>query len=164
MAKKVLNFPQNVYESAVRRFPDIWKDVESNFEAEWQQWHDDLIAKGKGQKLNQLVSRVNDSEWMKKATKLSGSDRKVFNRLITGHDFSDKYLKMWKIKEKDECENCKTANDANHIILKCVKFEAERRKTQFMINYDSVIELIRNENEDNVKKLLDFVKDNGVIL
>lgn len=162
LAKEVIESEEVVYENELQRNCDIINESLQMKTREWQKWHDEIVQNGKGQKLNMVLNRVSTKTWFGKFKSLQGSEIKIINRLMSGHDYSQKYLKMWKKVETDICEVCGETDDGNHVTLKCKKYERQRLKYPFMSKYTSIQLLVKNESEANIKKMCEFLKTNNI--
>lgn len=158
MAREAIVKEEIFYESEENRNCDLIKGAVKSGVEEWQKWHNDMILNGKGLKLNSVMDKVSTKSWSAKYKNLTGGEIKIINRLSSGHDHSNKYLKMWRKIDTDICESCGVLSDGNHVILKCNKYERSRIKYQFIKKYSSVQELIKMESEINLKKLIEFIK------
>lgn len=164
LAKEVVIQNGNSYEREILSYSDICKVVEEGIMREWQEWHNQRIVEGKGLKMNEFFKDVSRTVWFEKYKSLNGIEIRYLNRLITGHDYSPFYLKLWKISETNICETCSEINNANHIILKCKKFERQRAELNFLSKYEKVQEIITKECEENLKKIVKFIIDNEITI
>lgn len=164
MAKQAIIDGGDWYEEAKLGYREMIRKVEEKGMEKWQRWHEEKIEEGKGRKLNEAFSRVSKEYWFKKYRSLSGREIKLLNRMLCGHDYSAKYLKMWKKVESNMCGECEEVNEAKHIILKCKKYENQRQKLEFINKYNSVQDLIKKESEKNLKRLTDFIFENNIEL
>ena len=162
LAKETEN--QNPYEKELTRYKDTVQQINKTTIEEYEEWNKKILMEGKGLKCNYVIDKFSNKTWYNnKNIKISPKHIKILNRLITGHDYSDYYLKQWKIKDTNLCEKCNTINTAYHIIFECAKYQSVRIKYRIK-SYISTQCFMKSATNQEIYNLIDFINENNIIL
>lgn len=84
-----------------------------------------------------------------------GSMHYYLTQFMTGHGNFNAYLKRFKIRETDICDDCHTAEDsADHVLFHCSKWNTLRRSLNVFIGViltpeNMIMEMLKSENSWN---------------
>ncbi|XP_062538742.1 uncharacterized protein LOC134207017 [Armigeres subalbatus] len=119
-------------------------------------WYHDY-SRDKGQKFYAVMKKFEYSPWFK-GLNTSGKGIRLLNRLISGHDYSNYWLRKMKIVEDPNCDMCDEAENGEHLVLHCPKFGMLRSEYDFDGRFGNLTELFRNAITNN-DKLLEQIVD-----
>lgn len=115
---------------------------------EWQKRWDESI---KGRFYYNIQKEVSNS-WVNK--ELGRKEERALDRLRIGHSSLNEHLLRLGKHEDGKCEKCKVAETVEHYLLKCEKYEEQRRKMERRLREMEVYEI-------NIKNLLGKGKEEG---
>lgn len=119
-------------------------------------------ASTKGRRYHNIIRELNDKPWFQNSN-LRAPEIRTVNRLLAGHDFSNYWLGIMKIVDSQLCDVCGVNDDAEHIILFCVKYHSKRLKYKFN-NSDNLVNLLKNYNEDNYREIIKYLQEINIKL
>lgn len=129
---------------------------------EWEIWNNEQIRQNKGLKLNNIFNKPQEKPWYKD-TKWGGQQIKIINRLMSGHDYTKKHLKIWRIETTDICEECNAIEDINHVILKCKKYNKQRNEKSFTKNnYSNILDIFKNKDTKSINEIVELILKNNI--
>jgi ribonuclease HI len=113
-----------IYSNELITSKDAIKQIQNIVYETWKNWYHSQVQKGKGCKATKFFDQIHNKQWyLKFNLELNGTEIKLVNRLISGHDYSPKYLKLMNLSESENCDKCEVISDALHHILKdCKKY------------------------------------------
>jgi ribonuclease HI len=142
------------FEQEISTVKDIKAKIKRNALSHWIKWNETQLNRKVGLKAAKVLPSPKHSHWYDGKSSLNAKEIKIINRLIAGHDYTDKYLKIWRKIDNDKCVVCNEINDANHIILKCRRYFDRN----FITNYEDVQHLIKNSCTQALKSIVDFLE------
>lgn len=75
---------------------------------------------------------------------------------MSGHDFSKKWLFKMKIIDDSYCDTCPEEENAEHLIVNCVKYNDIRQSFKFDI-YTNLKDILRTDNVLLFKEIIQFL-------
>ncbi|KXJ74835.1 hypothetical protein RP20_CCG012895 [Aedes albopictus] len=134
---------------AIHRFRSI-------SEQQTTQWYQEYSTE-KGKKFYDIQPAFSTKPWYTNVD-LPGSDVRLINRLMTGHDFSKFWLARMKLEETEECELCDEPETADHLIMHCPRFGILRSKFDFELQFHSLQDLLKSKNMKVYREVTDFIR------
>jgi len=143
---------------------DAVKKINQNVEELWKRWNNQKLSEQKGLKCDYVLEEPEKITWYeKRKLQIEPYYIKLLNRLITGHDYTDYYLKMWKIIENDNCNTCNETSNANHLIFNCRKYNTVRQKYNIK-DAINVQNYIKHANNKEIINLIQYIKDTKITI
>jgi ribonuclease HI len=128
------------------------KDI---MKTKFQEWYI-RESENKGKHTKTIIPHIPLKPWYYK-TDCKTSTIKITNRILAGHAFNNKYLKLIKQKDSENCETCNVTEDVQHTLLTCKKYDNERKSLQFN-DINNIIAFKEKFNENSIKIIYEFVK------
>lgn len=137
----------------------IKKEINNMWNAEYNE-----LSRIKG-KINREINRDNlpNCRWFQKIKKIKNSDIKIINRLRTNHSYNKEYKYMIKLEDNPNCDLCNERENNEHIIMKCRKYNDIRVKYPCLNNNNiSLIEILKTNNPEQIKCILQFIHESKI--
>lgn len=109
----------------------------------------------KGKHLYEIFKQIKQYPWFYK-TSLNRKEVRTLNRILSGHDFSRKWLYKMKLVDNPYCDICPEEESVEHLIMNCVKYNNVRQSFKFDI-YTNLKDILRSNNIELYKELVQFL-------
>lgn len=150
---------QGTHTEAIIKHELLFKDACLMLQKEKQitvnQWYTEY-AQNKGQKFFAIQKDFSVTPWYCKQN-LNNKETRTMNRLMAGHDYSKYWLNKMKLEDSPDCENCNEPETAEHIILKCTRFDSIRTSYSFHDKFQNMTELLKTKDTDLFKQVVSFI-------
>lgn len=121
-------------------------------------WYRDYVEiEGKGIKFYNFQNVIEKRPWFFN-TDLSGTEVRLLNRLLSGHDYSKSWLAKMKLADDPDCEICQEPETAEHVILFCSRFGRIRAMYSFECKFKSLLDLFQSKDLATFKEVVKFLK------
>ena len=135
---------------------DAIKIFQTEKNKKFNEWYKEM-GHSKGKYYMQIQPQITEYPWFKN-TNLNNVEIRLLNRLKSGHNYSKSHLNRIGIENNPNCEQCNIKEDAEHLIMKCPKFETTRN--HYKINeHQNLISILKSQNIKHLKDLCDFIKE-----
>lgn len=114
-------------------------------------------ANEKGQKFFAIQDKFYTKPWFYNQN-LGRTEIRTLNRVLSGHDYSKYYLNIFRIADDPLCDICGTIENAEHIILECVKYTTKRISYKFD-KYTNLIEILKLKDYSIYKEIVSFLNE-----
>lgn len=159
LAKNACLGEVNEYMREKNTVKDIKIIIENNIISQWKKWYQKKISENIGAKSFTILKEPSQHHWLDKyKCEFNGSEIKMLNRIISGHDLSPSCKKLFNSEENEICEVCNVKCDSSHLILECKKY----KNRVFDTTEKNVIEWIKNANGKQIKSMMEFIKMNEI--
>lgn len=111
----------------------------------------------KGKTFYNINPKFDNKPWFMNVD-MKGSDIRLLNRLMTGHNYSKYWLGKMRIADDMDCELCEEAETAEHNILHCPRYNNIRCKFSFDGRYRSLEELFMQKDLKTYDEVVKFVR------
>jgi hypothetical protein len=142
------------YKLQNKDFDRIIKNKEINT---WNEWFFETSFE-KGKYYYDIVPEIQRDPWYK-TIKINNVNTKIINRLLAGHTYTKKWLKIMKLEPSNLCDTCNVIEDADHLIDDCNKFKHNRDLPKYKTLKEKKLKGILRENSlEGLNCLIDFIK------
>ena len=81
---------------------------------------------------------------------------------MAGHDYSKFWLHKMGLQENPNCNTCDEPETSEHALLKCPRFQSIREKFSFVDKFQSTVDILKTNDIDLYKKVLNYIKKTNI--
>lgn len=135
---------------------DAFLNAKTMMEKRTRRWYESY-SEEKGKNFFSSQPEFYTASWFKDVD-MKGSDIKLINRLMVGHDYSKYWLTRMKILDDSDCEICAEPETSEHLILHCPRLGMLRMQFSFDNRFATLSDLFKTRNESLFKEVVKFIR------
>lgn len=89
---------------------------------------------------------------------LTAEEKRILNRIRTGHTFTKERRYKWGCELEEECDLCEETDDLEHMLYNCPRYNTERNDFPALEYYKSLETIFKNCEEMEMKQIVQFLK------
>ncbi|KXJ69642.1 hypothetical protein RP20_CCG001797 [Aedes albopictus] len=120
-----------------------------------KQWYEEY-SQTKGKTFYSICPTLEENPWFTDVN-MKGSDIRLLNRLMTGHNYSKYWLGKMKLVDDTDCDLCEEAETAEHTILHCPRYNNMRSNFNFDGRYRNLVELFNTKDLKTYEEVVKYV-------
>lgn len=129
----------------------------------WQKWTKKYISTTKGAKHFEFAKEPMNRPWCK-GLQMTTEEKIVLSRIRSNHCMTKDRRFKWRWEDNELCDLCDEVEDLEHTLYHCIRWLNTRAKAKVLENRKPIARIFEDHKIDELKSIVQFLKDINVKL